>query len=403
MTANDIEVVPQFGAFANFGGRYVSELLWPALAELADASRRVIEDQAFRSELRDVLRDWAGRPTPLTAARNLSRRAGLEIWFKREDLLHGGAHKTNNALGQALLAQRLGKRRLLCETGAGQHGVATAMAGARLGLEVVVYMGARDIERQATNVERMRLFGAEVRAVAQGSGTLKDAINEALRDWAATVDQSHYVLGSACGPDPFPTLVHRLQAVIGEEIAAQFAERAGGQPDAVIACVGGGSNAIGAFSPFLEDPAVALVGVEPLGSIAGRPTRTERAAPGLLHGARTLLLQDRDGQVEPSSSIAPGLDYPAIGPEHAALRACGRVRYVGIDDGAAVAALRETCRAEGILPALESAHAIAFALRAAAAGELAEGARIVVNVSGRGDKDLGILQQRGVATTGGGA
>lgn len=383
------DLVPKSGAFGAFGGRYVSELLWPALDRLATEGKQILDSDEFRHELRAYLQRWAGRPTPLTAAPNLGVQSKLEVWLKREDLLHGGAHKTNNALGQALLAQRLGKTRLLCETGAGQHGVAVAMAGARLGLEVVVYMGARDVVRQASNVARMRLFGAEVRAVDQGSGTLKDAINEALRDWAATVDDSHYVLGSVCGPDPFPTIVHRLQAVIGEEIAAQFEELASGQPDAVIACVGGGSNAIGAFSPFLPQPEVMLFGVEPRGQ--GGAIRTESGADGLLHGARTVVLQDDDGQISASSSIAPGLDYPAIGPEHAALCKSGRVRYVGANDGEALSALRTLCGCEGILPALESAHAVAFALRAVADGAIDAGARVVINISGRGDKDLDIL------------
>ena len=383
------DVVPQRGAYGAFGGRYVSELLWPALDRLANEGLAVLATDEFQQALGAGLREWAGRPTALTPTQRLGQLARLEIWLKREDLLHGGAHKTNNALGQALLAQRLGKRRLLCETGAGQHGVATAMAGARLGLEVVVYMGARDVVRQASNVERMRLFGAEVRAVDQGSGTLKDAINEALRDWAVSVDDSHYVLGSACGPDPFPTIVHRLQAIIGEEIMAQFEAVACGLPDAVIACVGGGSNAIGAFSPFIAQSGTALFGVEPRGPGGG--TRTERGSAGLLHGARTWLLQTGDGQIEASRSIAAGLDYPAIGPEHAALFMSGRARYVGVDDGEAMAALRTLCRCEGILPALESAHAVAFALRAVADGAIARGSRVVINISGRGDKDLGIV------------
>lgn len=386
---NAYELAPQHGAFGAFGGRYVSELLWPALDELATRGLALLATPRFQHDLRAGLHEWAGRPTALTRAARLSQDAGLQVWLKREDLLHGGAHKTNNALGQALLAEQLGKRRLLCETGAGQHGVATAMAGARLGLDVVVYMGARDVARQPTNVARMRLFGAEVRAVDQGSGTLKDAINEALRDWAANVDDSHYVLGSACGPDPFPTLVRRLQAVIGEEIAAQLAAATGGPPDAVIACVGGGSNAIGAFAAFLGDTRVRLFGVEPRGP--GGTTRTERASPGLLHGARTFVLQDADGQIEPSRSIAPGLDYPAIGPEHAALCASGRVHYTGADDTEALAAMQALCRLEGVLPALESAHAVAFARRAVRDGVLPAGARTVVVVSGRGDKDLGIV------------
>ena len=390
---------PRFGAFGankEFGGRYVSELLWPALTELADAVDKVLPDAAFRAELDEGLRTWAGRPTPLQRAARLSAECALELWLKREDLLHGGAHKTNNALGQVLLARRLGKRRLIAETGAGQHGVATAMAAARAGLPLTIYMGARDVARQSVNVERMRLLGAEVVAVNDGSATLKDAINEALRDWATNLATTHYVLGSVCGPDPFPRLVREFQAVIGREARGQFAAAAGGVPDAVVACVGGGSNAIGLFAGFVEDAGVALIGVEAGGRDGGGAAKCARGRAGVLHGARTLVLQDDDGQIEPSASIAAGLDYPAIGPEHAALHASGRARYVAVNDDEALAAFAATARLEGIVPALESAHAMAFALRAVRRGELPRGARVVVNVSGRGDKDLATWMKAGV-------
>jgi len=337
------------------------------------------------------LRTWAGRPTPLTHLPTLSQRAGLDLWLKREDLLHGGAHKTNNVVGQGLLARAMHKRRLIAETGAGQHGVATAMVGARLGLEVVVYMGKKDVERQAMNVDRMRLCGATVVPVAAGTATLKDAINEALRDWAASFQDTHYVLGTVCGPHPFPSLVRDLQAVIGREARAQWARAAGGLPDAVIACVGGGSNAIGIFRGFLRDARVQLLGAEAAGRglDTGQHAATlQRGTTGLLHGARTCVLQDRDGQVCPTHSLAAGLDYPGVGPEHAALRDSGRARYLGVTDDEALEAFRLLARHEGIVPAFESAHALALALRAVARGELPAGARVLVNLSGRGDKDL---------------
>jgi len=391
-------LTPRFGPFGAFGGRYVSELLWPALAELADAVDALVPAAPFRAELATLLAQWAGRPTALTPAPRFGAACGLSLHLKREDLLHGGAHKLNHALGQALLARQLGKRRLIAETGAGQHGVATAMAGARLGLPVTVFMGAKDVERQRVNVERMRLLGAEVRAVDDGSATLKDAINEALRDWATHLATTHYVLGSACGPDPFPRLVRELQAVVGREARAQFAAQAGGRPDAVVACIGGGSNAIGLFAGFLDHAddadaasrATQCIGVEAAGARDGGlgAAKVARGRPGLLHGARTLLLQDDDGQVVASRSIAAGLDYPAIGPEHAALQASGRARYVAAFDDEALDAYGELARLEGIVPALEPAHALAWARRAVARGELPRGARVVVNLSGRGDKDL---------------
>ena len=373
---------PSRGRFGSFGGRFAGELLEAPLAELESALDYIVETPAFQRELLLEAASWAGRPTPLTFAPRLSEECGLQIWLKREDLLHGGAHKTNNVIGQGLLARELGKKRLIAETGAGQHGVAVAMIAARLGLESVVYMGAQDVARQRLNVERMRLFGAEVRPVSIGAGTLKEAIDEAMRDWTATFETTHYLLGTVCGPDPFPRMVRRFQQVIGEEARAQILEEIGAPPDAAVACVGGGSNAIGLFSGFLEDP-TRLFGVEPEhgASVSG-------GEPGLLHGTRTLVLQDRDGQVRDAHSIAPGLDYPGVGPEHAALRDRGRVNYVTVSDREAVEAFAALSRLEGILPALESSHAVAC-LRSALDRQLLEaGASVVVNLSGRGDKDM---------------
>jgi tryptophan synthase beta chain len=386
-------VRPRVGRFGAYGGRYVHELLVPALEELEEARRRIVPSREFRRAFAAELRDWAGRPTPLTPVPALSRRAGLTIVLKREDLLHGGAHKTNNTVGQALLARFMGKRRLIAETGAGQHGTATAMIGARLGLETVIYMGEKDVERQAANVDRMRLCGARVVPVATGARTLKDAIDEALRDWTANVADTHYLLGTVCGPHPFPRLVRDFQAVIGRESKAQWRRALGGVPDAVVACVGGGSNAIGIFSSFLSDLSVRLIGVEPAGRGLASGLHGAalcRGSAGLLHGARTSVLQDEEGQVAEPHSVAAGLDYPGVGPEHAALRDSGRVRYVTVDDDSALAAFGELSRTEGIVPALESAHAVAFALRAVERGLLPEGARVLVNLSGRGDKDLAV-------------
>jgi tryptophan synthase beta chain len=379
------------GRFGAFGGRFASELLHPALAELAEAVDTVLRAPKFTAALESELRTWAGRPTPLTEVPRFSAATGLRVLLKREDLLHGGAHKTNNVIGQGLLAQFMGKERLIAETGAGQHGVATALVAARLGMPATVYMGARDIERQRVNVERMRLLGAEIIPVDTGLATLKDAINEALRDWASSVADTHYLLGTVCGPDPFPRLVRDLQAVIGREARAQWSEQVGGDPDAVIACVGGGSNAIGIFQGFVGQDDVRLFGVEP----AGRGVATGHhgatlvaGAIGLLHGARTYVLQDRDGQIGESHSMAAGLDYPGVGPEHAFLKDTGRAEYLAVTDDAALAAFEELSRCEGIIPAFESAHALAFASQAVAAGHLPAGARVLVNVSGRGDKDL---------------
>ncbi len=376
------------GRFGPFGGRYVPETLIPALDELAHAYDEAAQDPAFRAELEELLRTFAGRPTPLSEAPRLSERLGARVLLKREDLAHTGAHKINNTLGQALLARRIGKRRVIAETGAGQHGVATATACAHLGLECVVYMGSADMERQRLNVFRMELLGARVVPVTAGRRTLKDATNEALRDWVTTVPTTHYVIGSAVGPDPFPRMVGDFQSVIGCETRTQVAERTGGAPDMVVACVGGGSNAIGIFRAFLEDPSVALVGVEAGGEGPGpgrHAASLARGRPGVLHGCYTYLLQDADGQVDPAHSVSAGLDYPAVGPEHAYLRETGRVRYESVSDSAALEAFATLARLEGILPALESAHAVAWLLEPS--GSL-EGDVIVVNVSGRGDKDV---------------
>jgi tryptophan synthase beta chain len=386
--------VPSTGRYGRFGGRYVPEILVGALHELERALARHLPDPAFRAELERESRTFAGRPTPLTRAARLGARYGCELWLKREDLAHTGAHKINNALGQALLARAMGKRRVIAETGAGQHGVASAAACARLGLPCRVYMGALDVARQASNVQRMRLFGAEVVAVDALDGTLRAAIDEALRDWSHDPEGTHYLLGSAVGPHPYPALVRTLQAVIGREARAQALAATGTLPDAALACVGGGSNAIGLFAGFLEDAAVELVGLE----AGGRgPTPGEHGAtlchgrPGVLHGSFSYLLQDEHGQVQATHSLSAGLDYPGVGPEHAALLERGRARYLAIGDDEAALALADCCRDEGILPALESAHALAGARRLAAERP---GAHLLVCLSGRGDKDLGILAAR---------
>ena len=379
---------PACGAFGEFGGMYVPELLVPALEQLDAAFRWAQTDPAFHRELRGLLRDYAGRETPLYRCRNFAADTPAAIYLKREDLLHGGAHKTNQVLGQALLARRMGKRRLIAETGAGQHGVATALAGALFGFETRVYMGTKDVERQAANVFRMRLMGAEVVPVETGGRGLKDAIGEALRDWAASYSTTHYLLGTVAGPHPFPTIVREFQRVIGREAKRQMVEQAGRLPDAVIAAVGGGSNAIGIFADFIDEP-VRLIGVEAAGRglDSGLHGATlQRGRPGILHGARTMVLQDADGQIAESHSIAAGLDYPGVGPEHARLQATGRAEYVGITDAEALAAFHALARCEGILPALESAHAVAYAGKLAA--ESPAGTILLVNLSGRGDKDL---------------
>jgi len=375
------------GRFGRFGGCYVPEILVPALEQLESAFLDAQDDPAFAAELEDLLANYAGRPTPLTRCRNLPGT----IYLKREDLLHGGAHKTNQVLGQALLARRMGKRRLIAETGAGQHGVATAIAGALLGFETVVYMGAEDVERQQLNVFRMELMGATVVRVEGGGRTLKDAINEALRDWSASFETTHYLLGTAAGPHPFPTMVREFQRIIGREARAQILAQLGRLPDAVIACVGGGSNAIGLFADFLDDD-VRLVGVEAAGKglDGGRHGATLlRGTPGILHGAETYVLQDADGQVADSWSVSAGLDYPAVGPEHAHLKDSGRAEYVGATDAEALAAFQALAQSEGILCAFESAHALAHALKFA---EAEPDSTIVVGLSGRGDKDVAQAQ-----------
>ena len=382
------------GYFGEFGGCFVPELLMPPLQELEEAMRDIMPSPTFKEELDDLLRNFAGRETPLTYCPTLSKRLGFSLWLKREDLLHTGAHKVNNTLGQALLAKHMGKTALVAETGAGQHGVATAAAAARLGLECIVFMGAEDVERQSSNVRRMKLLGAEVRPVQSGTRTLKDAINEALRYWIAAQETTHYCFGTAAGPHPFPTLVRNLQSVIGRETRAQMLEKTGLLPDVVVAAVGGGSNAIGMFHPFVDDASVRIIGVEAAGT--GEPGCYNSApinlgTPGVLHGQMTMLLQTKDGQIEPSHSVSAGLDYPGVGPEHAYLSAIGRVHYGLANDAEALAAFQTLCRTEGILPALESSHALAWVLRHH--GELPAGGHVVVNLSGRGDKDMDIVEQ----------
>ena len=382
------------GYFGEFGGCFVPELLMPPLQELEEAMRDIMPSPTFKEELDDLLRNFAGRETPLTYCPTLSKRLGVSLWLKREDLLHTGAHKVNNTLGQALLAKHMGKTALVAETGAGQHGVATAAAAARLGLECIVFMGAEDVERQSSNVRRMKLLGAEVRPVQSGTRTLKDAINEALRYWIAAQETTHYCFGTAAGPHPFPTLVRNLQSVIGHETRAQMLEKTGRLPDVVVAAVGGGSNAIGMFHPFVDDASVRIIGVEAAGT--GEPGCYNSApinlgTPGVLHGQMTMLLQTKDGQIEPSHSVSAGLDYPGVGPEHAYLSAIGRVHYGLANDAEALDAFQTLCRTEGILPALESSHALAWVLRHH--GELPAGGHVVVNLSGRGDKDMDIVEQ----------
>ena len=376
------------GFYGEYGGTYSPETLIPILEEIRAGFRRYEVDPDFLTEFTDIMKGWGGRPTPLYYADNLSSEAGAEIYLKREDLLHGGAHKTNNALGQVLLAKRLGKNRIIAETGAGQHGVATAMACAKLGMPCHVYMGAADVARQAPNVERMKLLGAEVIAVESGGKTLKDAINEALRDWISSCGHTYYVLGTAAGPHPFPTIVRFFQSVIGREARAQWLDLHMDLPDYAVACVGGGSNAIGLFSSFIDDQAVTLVGVEPAGE--GLDTNRHGAVlakgvPAVLHGMRSLALQDEDGQIFETHSISAGLDYPLVGPEHVYLQETGRAQYHSITDQEAVTAFHTLSRLEGILPALESSHAVAMALKLA---KKAPGSRILINLSGRGDKDL---------------
>jgi tryptophan synthase beta chain len=381
------------GRFGPYGGRFVPETLIPAHERLERGVRRWLVDAEFQAELGRELRDWVGRPTALSPAPHLSRRWGAEVWLKREDLAHTGAHKINNAIGQALLARRLGARRVVAETGAGQHGVASAAACARVGLPCAVYMGALDMERQAPNVGRMRLLGAKVIAVTSGDRTLRSAIDEALRDWVSDPTGTYYMLGSAVGAHPYPYLVRELQAVIGREARAQMLERTGCLPDALVACVGGGSNAIGLFHAFLGDAEVEILGIEAGGCGTGLGQNAATLGlgrPGVLHGSYSLLLQDRDGQIQETHSISAGLDYPGVGPEHALLLALGRVHYEVASDQEALDAVRECAECEGILPALETAHALAGARRWAATHP---GKRVLIGLSGRGDKDLTTLLQ----------
>ena len=377
------------GHFGNFGGRYVAETLMPLLLDLEREYRAARADPAFRAELDLLLRTYVGRPSPLYYAEPLTRHlGGARIYLKREELNHTGAHKINNCIGQILLALRMGKKRIIAETGAGQHGVATATVAARFGLPCTIFMGARDIERQAPNVFRMKLLGAEVRSVTSGSQTLKDAMNEALRDWVTNVADTFYIIGTAAGPHPYPELVRDFQSPIGQEARAQILEAEGRLPDVAVAAVGGGSNAIGLFHAFLDD-AVELVGVEAAGEglASGRHAASLAGGrPGVLHGNKTYLLQDDDGQITEAHSISAGLDYPGIGPEHAWLHEIGRVRYEPIDDAEAMAAFQLLARVEGILPALESAHAVAWAMKAAPA--MAKDRILLLNLSGRGDKDI---------------
>ena len=390
------------GRFGRFGGQYVPETLMPALAELEQAATKAWRDPAFTDKLDHLLRTYGGRPTPLYAAERLTahyRRpsGGPRIWLKREDLNHTGAHKINNALGQALLALRMGKRRIIAETGAGQHGVATATVCARFGLECVIYMGTEDMRRQSLNVFRMRLLGARVQPVTAGTATLKDATSEAIRDWVTNVESTHYILGSVAGPHPYPMLVRDFQAVIGEEAKRQCAEAFGRLPDVLIACVGGGSNAMGLFHPFVQHTGVRLIGIEAAGEgvASGRHAATITAGRvGVLHGAMSLLLQDDDGQVVEAHSISAGLDYPGVGPEHSYLRDIGRAEYAAVTDSDALAALRRVSELEGIIPALETAHAFAWLERLCPA--LADGSEVVVSCSGRGDKDVDtVVEQLG--------
>lgn len=375
--------------FGDFGGMYVPEILVPALDQLEQAFVEAQQDPEFIAEFHRLLKDYAGRPTSMTLCHNIVSNPNVKLYLKREDLLHGGAHKTNQVLGQALLTQRMGKTDVIAETGAGQHGVATALACALLGLNARIYMGAKDVERQAPNVFRMRLMGAKVIPVDTGSGTLKDAVNEAMRDWSANYDNAHYLLGTAAGPHPFPTIVREFHRMIGEETKQQILEKEGRLPDAVVACVGGGSNAIGMFADFIEDESVRLVGVEPAGK--GVHTKHHGAtltsgSKGILHGAYTYIMQDAVGQIEESYSVSAGLDYPAVGPQHAFLAETHRAEYVAVDDQEALNAFKLLSRKEGIIPALETAHAVAHALNMA--DEAEDETIIVVNLSGRGDKDL---------------
>ncbi|QLE85944.1 tryptophan synthase subunit beta [Shewanella sp. Scap07] len=385
--------------FGEYGGMYVPQILMPALKQLEAAFVDAQNDADFKAEFADLLNNYAGRPTALTLTRNLSPNPLVKIYLKREDLLHGGAHKTNQVLGQALLAKRMGKKEIIAETGAGQHGVATALACALLDLKCKVYMGAKDVERQSPNVFRMKLMGAEVIPVTSGSSTLKDACNEAMRDWSASYDKAHYLLGTAAGPHPFPTIVREFQRMIGEETKRQILAAEGRLPDAVIACVGGGSNAIGMFADFIDEADVKLIGVEPAGLGIDTPMHgapLKHGKTGIFFGMKAPLMQDAEGQIEESYSVSAGLDFPSVGPQHAHLAATGRASYESATDDEALEAFQILARSEGIIPALESSHAIAYALKLAEAAT--EETIFVVNLSGRGDKDIftvsDILEQK---------
>ncbi len=374
--------------FGEFGGSFVPQILMPALHELDHTFHQLQQDAAFNQQLQTLLQDYAGRPTPLYECQRLPVSSHARIFLKREDLVHGGAHKTNQVLAQGLLAKYLSKKRLIAETGAGQHGVATAMVGALLGLETCIYMGAKDVARQSANVKRMQLFGATVIAVTEGAQTLKEAVNAALREWSGTYQDTHYVLGSVVGPHPYPLMVREFQRIIGVETRRQILEKTGKLPNKVIACVGGGSNAIGIFTPFIDDNSVELIGVEAGGHglHAMHGATIQCGKKGIFHGTKSLFLQNENGHIHPTHSIAAGLDYPGVGPEHAHLHAIGRTQYVGITDKEAISAFHTLAKYEGILPALESAHAIAYALKVAHSA--APGEIIVANLSGRGDKDI---------------
>ena len=383
------------GHYGPYGGRYVSETLMPALIELEQAYDTYRNDPDFKNELNYFLREFVGRPNPLYFAQRLSEKLGIKVYLKREDLNHTGAHKINNTVGQILLARRMGKTRIIAETGAGQHGVATATVAARFGLECDVFMGAEDVKRQEPNVFRMKLLGARVIPVTSGSQTLKDAMNEAMRDWITYVRNTFYIIGSVAGPHPYPLIVRDFQRVIGDEAKAQIREKEGRLPDLVTACVGGGSNAMGLFYPFIEDTDVAMVGVEAAGhGIGNGPHSASLCAgrQGVLHGAKSYLLQDEQGQIATAHSIAPGLDYPGVGPEHSWLKDSGRAQYVSVTDEESLAAFHELCRTEGIIPALESSHAVAYVMKVAAT--LKRDAIVIINLSGRGDKDIHIVAEK---------
>ncbi len=390
-----MQLPDSLGHFGPYGGKFVPETLMPALAELESAYAAACSDPAFWKQYNELCRDYVGRPTPLYHAQKLSDRlGGAQILIKREDLAHTGAHKINNTLGQGLLALRMGKRRVIAETGAGQHGVAVATICAMLGLECVVYMGNEDVHRQSLNVFRMKLLGAEVRPVSSGSCTLKDAINEAIRDWVTNVGTTHYMLGSVVGPHPYPMIVRDFQSIIGRETRQQVMESRGRLPDCIVACVGGGSNAIGMFHEFVREPGVRLVGVEAAGKgleMGGHAATLVAGSPGILHGAKSYLLQDAHGQVQETLSIAPGLDYPGTGPEHSYYKDAGRIEYVAVTDAEALDGFQLLSQVEGIIPALEPSHAIAYAARIAP--EMAGDRILVINLSGRGDKDISIAAE----------